>query len=79
MDLSDPKTKEVYVGLKRITEGRKLKNRILWWLEDHPAIIVTSLIILAFAFFWWMNRPIEVIYDPSAPPYPQDIQDAQGW
>lgn len=45
-----------------------LKN----FLNKHPIILVI-LVLLFFAFvgwfIWWLNQPIEVIYNPDGPLY----------
>lgn len=38
-----------------------------------PFLIALSLIIFIIWFFWWLSQPIEIIYDPNAPPYPYSL------
>ena len=42
---------------------------------DFLAVPFVILLIIAVAiwFFGWLNKPMKVIYDPNAPPYPCDI------
>lgn len=45
-------------------------NWLKVFLNRHP--IILALLFLAFIgwLIWWLNQPIEVIYDPNAPPLP---------
>jgi lipopolysaccharide export system protein LptC len=39
------------------------------FLNKHPIILTLLLLALIGWFIWWMNQPLEVIYDPDGPLY----------
>jgi len=44
-------------------------NRFKSFLEKYPVILTLLVLVFIGWFIWWMNQPIEVIYDSDGPLY----------
>jgi hypothetical protein len=42
-------------------------------IEFRPFILALLFILGIFGFFWLLSQPLEIIYDPNAPPYPYSL------
>lgn len=47
----------------------KIKRSFRHFYHSKPLYAIIVIAIITLLFWWWLNRPVEMIYDPSAPPF----------
>lgn len=52
-------------------------NNLKTFADKYPVIMVLIVFSLIIAFMWWLNQPVEVIYDRDSAPYNID-DDIEG-
>lgn len=48
-------------------------NWLKTFADKYPLIVALLIIVFLGWLIWWMAQPIEIIYDPDAPPFPQSM------
>ena len=43
------------------------------FFNKYPIFGTILIIIAGICFLWWLNQPVEIIYDSDAPPFPYSI------
>jgi hypothetical protein len=51
------------------SKEEKLKKTLRHFYHSQPFYTIVAIVIITIIVLWWLNRPAEMIYDPSAPPY----------
>jgi Na+/H+ antiporter NhaC len=51
------------------SKEEKLKKTLRHFYHSQPFYTIVVIVIITIIILWWLNRPVEMIYDPNAPPY----------
>jgi hypothetical protein len=51
------------------SKEENLKKTLRHFCHSQPFYTIIVIMIITLIVLWWLNRPVEMIYDANAPPY----------